>query len=426
MTRRRFATLDGPHAGRLQAALYNARKRRRGGGAVGGPQIVAAVDFRSLTQAQATARLTSGSWSMARAGSATARTASGGVDIFGANVPRIEHDGGGARLGYLSEPSAIAKGGGELISIGSPVVTPFDASAFGDASFVNETIAASVNWHRRQRSSYAVQAGVDYPVLFRLAEGSSGNVFLNLRDSAPSETHIRAPFGSLALTSTGAGTISDLKETLLPNGETAVSGIFMPNLTGSLQIGAGPYSSGAVGDVNVLGWNLIEGLPGSYIPAGEDDVARASDQLSYDVSDGVLDGGFCIIVEARLPIYRPSFARVIEVAESATRRASLRLSGSSSLVAEFRSGSGDSSFSAPGAFDGGSHKIGILCAGGGCAFALDGALVGSDSFDRRISPSSVGIGHSPTASGLQLNGLIESVLIRSDIPSQDEFLGMTA
>lgn len=211
------------------------------------------------------------------------------------NVPRIEYDYLGNRLGLLVENS------------GTNLIPSSDCAAWGNSGtsktnnttttlgvFTGATVPSSGgDWHRIQAGAAAVTSGTVYTVQFWFKYGTSGDVLLNLRDNAQSaESRVIGSKGNLRVQYQNIGTINadTIVETQLPDDVMHVSFQWTPNYTGDVVLGIGPRSSsstktviGLAGALEDRDWvsSYIK-TAGSTVTKSYDNCGLSTDQFSYD------------------------------------------------------------------------------------------------------------------------------------------------
>lgn len=209
------------------------------------------------------------------------------------NVPRIEYDYLGNRLGLLVE-----NGGANLVPTS-------DCAGWGNSglSKVNNTTttlgvftgatlpSGGSDWHRVQAGAVAVTSGTVYTVQFWFKYGTSGDVLLNLRDNTTaSETRVVGEKDRLYVQYQNIGTVAHIIETQLPEDVRHVSFVFTPNYTGDVILGIGPRSTSSSRDIIALAGAIEDRdwvssyikTAGSQVTKSYDNCGLATNQFSYD------------------------------------------------------------------------------------------------------------------------------------------------
>lgn len=221
----------------------------------------------------------------ARGSEASCFDAAGRIVTRPAGAARFDHDPvTRAALGVLVEPtatnllaqSAIAAPGWTLSGATMTALSLAALGVFAGASVVS----AGASWHRAMQN-FAVTAGVAYAVTLFYRPGSSGKMTVILKHNASSlSSNIEGAIGGLAVTATAAGALAGLEERVLADGVTRrLRVVFASGVSGTLSLGAGPFSAVAGQDVILLGAQVEAGTSASaYIATAGSLQARAADR----------------------------------------------------------------------------------------------------------------------------------------------------
>ena len=206
------------------------------------------------------------------------------------NVPRVEYDADGNRLGLLVEESRtnllarsdakawIVSGGGT-----TTINTDFTLGAFTGAI----RASGGQDWHRMYAPYVSVTSGTTYTITAFFKYGTSNNVLLNFRDTAGAqESRITGSAGNLTSSLANAGTVTVLQEEALPNAVRTVVVKYVPDFSGSFEFGIGPNSTTSGETVILLAAQLEQASFGtSYIKTTGSTTTRSADVASIPVAD---------------------------------------------------------------------------------------------------------------------------------------------
>ena len=235
--------------------------------------------------------------------------ADGTLELFNhpAGIPRIEYDANGNGIGLLIEEQR------------TNLVTYSDASRWGPSGPVTLTTQTDFSlgifngvkvasggqtWHRAHQTNLSVPSGVAYACTLFYKAGTSGKVFMNLRDNTNiTETRIGGTIGSCTVLQEFAGTAELLSEELIGDGVYRMQVKFTPNATiSTFSFGAGPYSTTSGEDVIILGGQLEEGsFATSLIPTSGATATRSADIADIATANfGYNPKAGTLVVEASL------------------------------------------------------------------------------------------------------------------------------
>lgn len=209
------------------------------------------------------------------------------------NVPRIEYDADGNRLGLLIEeartnlaPNSVARLATGWVNNGS-TSTNLPENALGVFPGVLVASAGQV-WNRLFQSTTfpSVTSGLVYTIQLWVKSGTSGRIYVGIENATTfAETSFSGAFGSIALVGTAAGTGSFIKEETLSGGIKVITLQFTPNFTGPLRVGVGPNTATVGQDITFYGAQIELGaFPTSYIPTTGAAATRAVDIASISTS----------------------------------------------------------------------------------------------------------------------------------------------
>lgn len=191
---------------------------------------------------------------------------------------------------------------------------------FSDATRVATT--SGQLWHRTSMGGIGWTTGVPIGFEFYYSAGTSGNGRVVLRHGpSTNETVLSGPVGNLAVTSTNAGSVTNVKNVDMGGGIYQISGTFTPNAdtTGGGEIGFGPQTTIAERDVIFYGGWLESNAFATPIILGNEasQVTRTGNRQIVTVPDG--SRAFVIDMDMLEP-----------VASSLENRALITFSGGSS------------------------------------------------------------------------------------------------
>lgn len=206
------------------------------------------------------------------------------------NIPRVEWDADRNRLGLLVEQSRTnlfsdsdAKDWTVTGSGTSTINTEFTLGAF------TGVIKASggADWHRVRTTYISVTSGTTYYLTVFYKYGTSNNVLLNFRNAdGATESRVVGAWGSLTNSLSGAGTLTVLEETSLPNDVKKVVVKYVPNFSGNFEFGVGPNSTTSGETVIPLAAQVEQASFGtSYIKTTGATATRSADVASIPVAD---------------------------------------------------------------------------------------------------------------------------------------------
>ncbi|WP_417242612.1 phage head spike fiber domain-containing protein [Celeribacter sp.] len=231
---------------------------------------------------------------MTRASGATHYATPATLATVGVDIARLETGVAGTYL--LVEPEAVnlvpyARPTAATWSALSPtVVTNRSAPALGYFSGI--TVASGgADWHRALQL-LSITSGVSYRVSVFAQSGSSGRMRLVFRDTmSGAETRIIGAFGALATSTSAAGSVANISETVLADGQTRlIEATFVPNFSGSVQLGVGPDSAVSGRNVHVLGVQIEAGSTAtSFVDTGASAQTRAADVPTVNGISGTYD-----------------------------------------------------------------------------------------------------------------------------------------
>lgn len=218
-----------------------------------------------------------------------ATLATAGVDV-------VRFEAGASGTSLLIEPEAS-----NLVPYAQPTAATWsalsstgvtDRGALALSYFSGITVASGgADWHRALQL-FSITSGVSYRISVFVQGGSSERIRIVLRDaSGGTETRILGAFGSLNATTTAAGPVSDISETILADGQTKlIEATFAPNFSGTLQFGLGPDSAVSGETVEFLGVQIESGsVATSFIDTGSASQSRAADMPVINGFDGTYD-----------------------------------------------------------------------------------------------------------------------------------------
>jgi len=274
-----------------------------------GASVAAVTTFSSTNPADV------GNMTFTRASTGYAEDASGNLVLFGSNVPRITNKG------VLIEPAATQLATNPANVTASPwgdigsTSTALGLSA--DGVFTAASVASNgQTWHRRGSGNITWTAGTAYAITAWYRAGSSGNVYIELRD-VPNTTGsaVAGPVGSPSVQFQGAGTITNVSTTAFPNGRYKTSFIFTPSGSGvAVGPGVGPYSS-TVGATVILEGVQVEvgSTPTSLVASG----TRQADLFYYTALS--LPSSSTLVGSAIGPLYQTNIGRIAELADGSAQ-----------------------------------------------------------------------------------------------------------
>ena len=234
--------------------------------------------------------------SLSRASSGTRINSVGALEVVGNNQPRFDHDPQTLDpRGLLVEPAStnLVHGSEPNLTDWADLVstsTPLALNALG--YFSGMSVAGSgAKWHRLQADTDGWSAGQSLRVRVWYMAGSSGAMFLSLRNvDAGVDSSLSGTVGALGVHSAAAGAITDIVNAALGGGVYTVSYTFTPN-AGSIsgKFGIGPFSATAGETVVALGVQVEIGAGTSYIPTVSAAASRASDSVTLNDWNGQYD-----------------------------------------------------------------------------------------------------------------------------------------
>lgn len=205
------------------------------------------------------------------------------------NVPRVEYDAAGNRLGLLVEESRT-----NLIP--SSDVEDWTNVSGGTTSPVTETTLGALTgktvisqgqiWHRATSPPFSATSGTTYTVTAFYKAGTSGQVYIDFRIPTNSSV-IKGNVGSLSASSNAAGTATILSQETLPQGVYKVVFTVVANATASnCIVGIGPHSTTSGATVIALAAQVEQASFGtSYIKTKGATATRSADVASIPVAD---------------------------------------------------------------------------------------------------------------------------------------------
>jgi hypothetical protein len=206
------------------------------------------------------------------------------------NVPRVEYDADGNRLGLLVEEArtnliSTSDASGWVVS-GSGIKTintQFTLGAFTGAI----KASGGGDWNRIRTGYVTVTSGTTYTLTLFYKYGTSNNVLINFRDvSSASESRIVGAWGSLTNSLANAGTVTILEETSLPNDVKKVVIKYVPDFSGNFEFGVGPNSTTSGETVIALAAQLEQASIGtSYIKTTGSTATRSADVPSIQTAE---------------------------------------------------------------------------------------------------------------------------------------------
>ncbi len=188
-------------------------------------------------------------------------------------------------LGALIEPAATnrllrSKPTAATWTVVSATVANIVATSMG--FFNGITISSTGNDWNRAFTTATIASGTAYYATVYVKAGTSGRVRVLFRDSGTAnETKITGAFGALSVSTTAAGTLTGITQTLQADGVTIrIYCVYMPNFTGSVQVCVGPDSNTSGQGVTLLGAQIETGGYTSFITTGASATTRNADALT--------------------------------------------------------------------------------------------------------------------------------------------------
>ncbi|QIK42338.1 phage head spike fiber domain-containing protein [Pontivivens nitratireducens] len=230
-----------------------------------------------------------------RAGSATAFDAQGQIATYPPNIQRPAHaPHGGARLGTVIEGEAT-----NLVPYSAATSATWEnfgassqdlsVNALGLFPGVRVISHGSVS-HRLNSAEISMTGGQAYALRLFLQAGSSPSARLIVRAGSSTFSMVNGAPGEFATVSDGAGEISVLAQTVLPDSTIMCDVVFIPAASDLYTIGIGPNSGVEGEDVILLALQCEAGTaPTSYIPTTDQPVTRMADRIAISGVSGVFD-----------------------------------------------------------------------------------------------------------------------------------------
>lgn len=227
-----------------------------------------------------------------RPGAATRLDPAGAIEILAADAPRFDHDPLGTPLGLLLEPAASnllldsEAVAGTWSTTAALSTAPAGLSVRGRWSGLR--LVSGGNEFGRIQQQIDVVAGVPVPIKLFCVPGSSGALFVQLREVASgASSRLRGPLGALFVFNEAAGGITDIRQTDAPDGVAEIEFVYTPDFTGALLMGLGPDSGISGEDIVLL---AAQTGHGSYIPTTIAAADRGADDVVLSgIAPGIYD-----------------------------------------------------------------------------------------------------------------------------------------
>ena len=234
--------------------------------------------------------------SLSRASSGTRINSVGALEVVGNDLPRFDYDPQTlAQRGLLVEPAStnLVHGSEPNLTDWADLVstsTPLALNALG--YFSGMSVAGSgAKWHRLQADTDGWSAGQNLRVRVWYMAGSSGAMFLSLRNvDAGVDSSLSGTVGALGVHSAAAGAITDIVNAALGGGVYTVTYTFTPNAgSTSGKFGIGPFSAISGETVVALGVQVEDGTGTTYVPTSGAAATREADSVTLNDWNGVYD-----------------------------------------------------------------------------------------------------------------------------------------
>ena len=205
------------------------------------------------------------------------------------DVPRVEYDADGNRLGLLVEESRTnlipSSDADDWTGASGATTSPITETTLG--AFTGKTvISQGQTWHRATSGLFSATSGTTYTVTAFYKAGTSGKVYIDFRIPTESSV-IKGNVGSLSVSSNAAGTAAILSQETLPQGVYKVVFTVVANATASnCIVGIGANSSTSGETVIALAAQVEQASFGtSYIKTTGSSATRSADtvEISGDV-----------------------------------------------------------------------------------------------------------------------------------------------
>ncbi len=234
--------------------------------------------------------------SLSRASSGTRINSVGALEVVGNNQPRFDHDPQTLTpRGLLVEPAStnLVHGSEPNLTDWADLVSTSTSLALNALGyFAGMSVAGSgAKWHRLQADTDGWSAGQNLRVRVWYMAGSSGAMFLSLRNvDAGVDSSLSGTVGALGVHSAAAGAITDIVNAALGGGVYTVTYTFSPNAgSTSGKFGIGPFSAISGETVVALGVQVEDGTGTTYIPTSGAAAIRAADSVTLNDWNGVYD-----------------------------------------------------------------------------------------------------------------------------------------
>jgi len=328
------------------------------------------------------------------------------------NIPRVEYDADGNRLGLLVEEARtnlVASSDATGWTVSAASATDNTETTLG--AFVGAVVSSNgADWHRYRPANITVTSGTTYAVTLFYEYGTSGDVLLNFRaGSVANESRITGAWGSLTIPYQNAGTLTILEETALPQNVKKIVAKFVPNFSGNFEIGIGPHSNTSGETVIAYAAQCEQASFGtSYIKTTGSTATRSADVASIPVADFGFNTEVGSVVAEYTPIKVTSdVSAVFEVSsDSTTDRAYHSASTGNHWVV--RSANSVSANIDIGTIPEGANKVSAVYKKDDFAISVNGASVSTDTAGN-VPTSITEMNIGSLYNGFYLNGHIKSI-----------------
>jgi len=238
---------------------------------------------------------------------------SGNLYRFGVDVPRQTNRG-------FQIAGAATRQHGEAPTNGSNVVgTSSTLPAEGLFNPVR-SISSGATFHRRETELFAVTNAPVY-IRIRVRAGTSGKIRIGLRYAiSGTESRVSGTFAAPTVAATGAGTITDFVNRLLPNNDREFTFTFLPNVADeNVGLSVGPDSAVTGEYIDIIGMQIASSFT-DWIMGGAGTKAIAADIMSLDLTGLDMSAGFILKLEGFLDATeRENFDRFYQAGSNSNR-----------------------------------------------------------------------------------------------------------